>query len=359
MATDDFAAALESDASRKHFVIVDNDEALEAMLDAPLERWRIFLHPSQRQLVERAWSGPVRVLGGAGTGKTVVAMHRAAWLAQHVYTGERDRILFTTFTKNLAEDIAQNVDKLLEGAPRKRVEVLHLDAWVTRFLKANGYDYTIDYWREDSGAMAEAWTGALALAPDGFSPGFFREEWERVVLAGRFRLQVSLRERPTLLAAAMPMQPQAYFSHLEFESFDVRSLRPIEKIAEKVRAAFQRAKVRDLYDLHRFATKPFDGELLRRLVVLKLWQVQDPFSPDAFFQKLRSGSYEWEDLHRLLRMADRVEPDEILNTVETRFAVLRNLTGLEQALIADARSGWNEPLAERLRAEIRQIAGGG
>ena len=184
----------------------------------------------------------------------------------------------------------------------------------------------------------------------------YRHAWND---AGRFRLQVSLRERPTLLAAAMPMQPQAYFSHLEFKPFDVRSLRPIEMIAEKVRAAFQRAKVRDLYDLHRFATKPFDGELLRRLVVLKLWQVRDPFSPDAFFQKLRSGSYEWEDLRRLLRMADRVEPDEIVTTVETRFAVLRNLTGLEQALIDDARSGWNEPLAERLRAEIRQIAGGG
>jgi hypothetical protein len=61
--------------------------------------------------------------------------------------------------------------------------------------------------------------------------------------------------------------------------FDVRSLETIEMIAEKVRAAFQRAKVRDLYDLHRFATTPFDGDLLRSLVVLKLWQVRDPFVP--------------------------------------------------------------------------------
>ena len=72
------------------------------------------------------------------------------------------------------------------------------------------------------------------------------------------------------------MKPQAYFKQLEFALFDVRSLEPIEMIAEKVRAAYQRAKVRDLYDLHRFATTPFDGELLRRLVVLKLWQVRDP-----------------------------------------------------------------------------------
>lgn len=183
IAPDDFAAALESDASRKHFVIVDNDEALAAMLDAPLERWRIFLHPSQRQLVEREWSGPVRVLGGAGTGKTVVAMHRAAWLAQRIYTGERDRILFTTFTSNLAADISQNLDKLLDGAPRKRVEVLHLDAWVTNFLKANGYDYKIEYWKDDSGLAAEAWAKAVASGPGEFSREFYREEWERVVLA--------------------------------------------------------------------------------------------------------------------------------------------------------------------------------
>ena len=45
------------------------------------------------------------------------------------------------------------------------------------------------------------------------------------------------------------------------------------------------------YDLHRFATKPFVGELLRALVVLKLWQVRDPFVPDALFKKLRSGKY--------------------------------------------------------------------
>ena len=71
--TPDVATALTSDASKRSFVVVENDDALAAMLDAPLEKWRIFLHPSQRKLVERSWSGPVRVLGGAGTGKTVTA----------------------------------------------------------------------------------------------------------------------------------------------------------------------------------------------------------------------------------------------------------------------------------------------
>jgi predicted nucleotidyltransferase component of viral defense system len=177
--------------------------------------------------------------------------------------------------------------------------------------------------------------------------------------AGRFRLQVSLRERPTLPVVPGAMKPQAYFSHLEFDLFDVRSLEPIEMIAEKVRAAFQRVKVRDLYDLHRFATTPFDGELLRRLAVLKLWQARDPFDPDAFFQKLRGGDYDWADIERLVRTLERIEPAEIISSVENRFAVLTQLTELEQQVIADAKSGWNDPLADRLRVEIRELAATG
>lgn len=192
---------------------------------------------------------------------------------------------------------------------------------------------------------------------DGTSFGgdvLYRHSWND---AGRFRLQVSLRERPTLPATARPMQHQAYFDRLEFPAFDVRSLETIEMIAEKVRAAYQRAKVRDLYDLHRFATKPFDGELLRALVVLKLWQVRDPFLPDALFEKLRSGKYDWADLQRLLRTADRIAPEDLAATVERRFDMLRHLTELEQAVVADARRARSPGLAERLRAEIRRRAG--
>jgi predicted nucleotidyltransferase component of viral defense system len=184
----------------------------------------------------------------------------------------------------------------------------------------------------------------------------YRHSWND---AGRFRLQVSLRERPTLPATARPMQYQAYFDRLEFPAFEVRALDTVEMIAEKVRAAFQRTKVRDLYDLYRFATRPFDGELLRSLVVLKLWQVRDPFVPHAFFDKLRSTRYDWADLTRLLRIADRVEPEELISTVETRFEMLRYPTELELELVTDARRGRAHALAERLRQEIRLRAGPG
>jgi hypothetical protein len=109
----------------------------------------------------------------------------------------------------------------------------------------------------------------------------------------------------------------------------------------------------DPHDLYRFATVPFDGDLLRRLVVLKLWQVRDPFVPHKFFDKLRAGSYDWDDLRRLVRPAERIEPEQVLSAVEARFASLRELSELEQQVVADARGGWNRGIGERLRAEIR------
>ena len=73
----DFATALATPESQSRFVIVDNDEAMLAIMNAPMEQWRVFLHPTQHKLATGDRSGPVRVLGGAGTGKTVLAMHRA------------------------------------------------------------------------------------------------------------------------------------------------------------------------------------------------------------------------------------------------------------------------------------------
>lgn len=178
----DFQAALDRDASKRRFVLVDNDEALEAMLDAPLEKWRVFLHPSQRKLVYRGWNGPVRVLGGAGTGKTVVAMHRAKYLAEKVFDRPDERILFTTYTVNLAADIAHSLKKLCTPEVAARIEVVSLDKWVSNLLRRAGYEYEIAYWDGGTGKLRKLWEEAMTLAPAGmFPPSFYRDEWELVV----------------------------------------------------------------------------------------------------------------------------------------------------------------------------------
>ena len=176
--TRDFAAALSRDDSRGRFVVVEDELELEAMLNAPLERWRVFLHPSQRRLVERPWNGPARVLGAAGTGKTVVAMHRARWLARNL--PGRGRILFTTFTKNLAADIKHNLGAICKPEELARIEVTNLDHWVVGFLRGRRYEFRIRYER-----VHEAWQRALDLKPTDLdvTDAFYDDEWEQVIQA--------------------------------------------------------------------------------------------------------------------------------------------------------------------------------
>jgi UvrD-like helicase C-terminal domain/AAA domain len=98
------------DALRR-FRVVENVEELQRALEFPWEKWTIFLHPSQREIVERDFSGPARVAGSAGTGKTIVALHRAARLAQ---SGSDARVLLTTFSRPLANALERRL-KILIG----------------------------------------------------------------------------------------------------------------------------------------------------------------------------------------------------------------------------------------------------
>jgi superfamily I DNA/RNA helicase len=188
--TDDFASALERDATKRRFFVVENEMELLEMLEAPLEKWRVFLHPSQRRLVERTWNGPVRVLGGAGTGKTVVAMHRVKWLAQNVL-GKGERILLTTFTGNLAIDIEENLRKICSQEVMDRIEVRNLDAWVTSYLKSRKYKLRIVYPGGKGKDYDTCWDQAKAVMPAhlGLPDSFYAEEWERVILPQAIQAQ--------------------------------------------------------------------------------------------------------------------------------------------------------------------------
>jgi superfamily I DNA/RNA helicase/mRNA-degrading endonuclease RelE of RelBE toxin-antitoxin system len=179
---DDFAAALEREGSKRCFITVD-DEALQQMLDAPLEKWRVFLHPTQRKLVERDWNGPLRVLGGAGTGKTVAAIHRAKWLANTIKNDPTKKILFTTFTKNLASDIQQHLSQICRQSELDKIEVINIDSWVHKFLKRNSYGYNIVFPNDTNPMRKKCWNLALDAKPFelDFSDHFYEEEWRLVV----------------------------------------------------------------------------------------------------------------------------------------------------------------------------------
>ncbi len=181
--TSDFAAALATAESQSRFVVVDDDEAMLAIMNAPLAQWRVFLHPTQNKLARGDRSGPVRVLGGAGTGKTVLAMHRAKWLAENRALGGK-KVLFTTFTRNLALDIEENLKTLCSADAMSRIEVRNLDAWVGGFMRARKLEHRIVYDRKQDGAL-QAWQSALATkdATLDFPDSFYSDELEQVVLA--------------------------------------------------------------------------------------------------------------------------------------------------------------------------------
>lgn len=174
------ADALESPETLKSFVVVEGEDELRCIMAEPLEKWRVFLHPAQRKIVNRSYKGSARVLGGAGTGKTVVAMHRA----KHLVTGLKDseRILFTTFTTNLASDIKDNLRKICVPEELRKIDVINLDAWVSQFLREHGYSAEIIY---DGDRLSKLWEDAIAAsgADTGFSAGFYQDEYNRIAVA--------------------------------------------------------------------------------------------------------------------------------------------------------------------------------
>src|SRR5208337_3486678 len=121
------------DALRR-FRVMNDTEELERAFAYPWDKWTIFLHPAQRQWVERDYSGPARVSGSAGTGKTIVALHRAVFLAR---TNPDSRVLLTTFSDALANALQTNLRRLISNEPRlgERLEVHAMNAVAARLYE--------------------------------------------------------------------------------------------------------------------------------------------------------------------------------------------------------------------------------
>jgi superfamily I DNA/RNA helicase len=174
---DDFQTSLANPASQGMYRVITDDEELQAVLDAPLAQWRIFLHPSQRRLVEMPARGPVRVLGGAGTGKTVALMHRAAWLLRTAFVDQDDRILVTTFTRNLARDLEHMLAQLC-GDSLARLEVTNLHDWAVKFMRRRGVVFHIATAEARARLLRQAWD---EVGESEWALGFYRDEWDHVV----------------------------------------------------------------------------------------------------------------------------------------------------------------------------------
>ena len=167
---------LHPDAKRRFRVMSDVDELARA-LEYPWDKWTVFLHPAQRQMVERDYNGPARVSGSAGTGKTVVALHRAVQLARK---DEDARILLSTFSDMLANVLRSNLFRLVYNTPRlaERIDVAAMDAIGTKLHSAE-FGKPVFASREEISSLLKA----AAREVDGIkaSPAFLLSEWEDIV----------------------------------------------------------------------------------------------------------------------------------------------------------------------------------
>lgn len=157
-------------------VLVEGEEHLKTILSQDIEEWRVFLHPYQRKLVEWKTSGPMKINGAAGTGKTVALMHRAVHLAQHI-ENDKDRVLVTTYTTNLSVTLEQLIKKLSPDAAKK-IEVTNLHQLARTICIRGGWQGKV---LEDAD-REEIWRAVLsANLPSGLDRDFIRTEYELVV----------------------------------------------------------------------------------------------------------------------------------------------------------------------------------
>lgn len=190
--------------AKRRFRLINNLEELERALDYPWEKWTVFLHPAQRELMDREYNGPARVSGSAGTGKTIVAMHRVVHLAR---TNPDARLLLTTFSDPLSNALRTKLRLLIGNTPRfgERIEIHAMNSIGKRLYEANigktkfaGAETIRELIRQ----------AAQDTSENRFSLPFLVMEWEQVVDAWQLDTWESYRDVMRLGRKTRLKEPQ-------------------------------------------------------------------------------------------------------------------------------------------------------
>ncbi|MCK4342689.1 MAG: UvrD-helicase domain-containing protein [Phycisphaerae bacterium] len=177
------------DAQRRFRLVASNKE-LERALEYPWDKWAVFLHPAQRETVERNFGGPARVAGSAGTGKTIVALHRAAHLARN---HPQARVLLTTFSIALARTLRRKLKRLISDEPslEQRIAVRAIDE-----VGIETYESAFGKPTIPTPSMFRALLAAASESAEAhrFTMSFLESEWRDVVDAWQLRTWEEYRD---------------------------------------------------------------------------------------------------------------------------------------------------------------------
>ncbi len=323
--TDPFA---HPDAQRR-FRPVENLEELERALEYPWEKWTVFLHPAQRRIVESRYSGPARVSGSAGTGKTVVALHRAVHLARTIPDA---RVLLATFSDTLANSLRVKLGRLVHNRPgtAERLEVYSMESIGRRLYEANFGTLVLATDSEIRGLIDRA---AAEAEEHKFSPHFLWTEWKMVVDAWQLDSWDAYRDvmrlgRKTRLAESQRALLWSIFAKVRDSLADralmtePRMFQRLERhFAEATHPPFEYCVIDEAQDIGvaelRFVAalggdRPgslfFAGDLGQRIF-------RTPFSWRALGVDVRGRSHtlriNYRTSHQIRRQADRLLPPEL------------------------------------------------
>ena len=195
-------------------------------------------------------------------------------------------------------------------------------------------------------------SGSERITPGGIGVQF---EYNTPSATGAFDLEVSFRAEPILPVVDRQLQNQSYFKQLEFRPPAVQSLAIEEIFSEKIRATFQRTRPRDVYDLHFCFQRPLRLMQVKGLVLLKCWQVRDPFNLDRFLENLHSTKFNWEELENLLPKRSRPSPQEMIRTIESRIGMFHVLSEDERKIVSDSRRHRELKLVNSYTTRVRDF----
>ncbi len=370
--TDPFA---HPDAQRRFRVMADV-EALERALDYPWEKWTVFLHPAQRQLVEREYRGPARVAGSAGTGKTIVALHRAVHLAR---AHSESRVLLATFSDALAAALRVRLKRLIGNEPRiaERLEVRSMSGIGRRLYAANVGRLELATDEDIRELLRQA---AADVEGHRFGAHFLRTEWSTVVDAWQLASWEDYRDvqrlgRKTRLAEKQRELLWSIFSQVRSALGEQGKLtepgmfaRVAAKMAEAPHPPFDFCVIDEAQDIGvaelRFLAavgggRPnglfFGGDLGQRIF-------QTPFSWRALGVDVRGRSHtlriNYRTSHQIRRQADRLLPAELADVdgnAERRGATVSVFNGpAPEVRTFDSPEDETEAIADWLRARQRE-----
>jgi len=363
------------DAQRRFRLMTDVEE-LERALEFPWEKWTVFLHPAQRQIVERDYGGPARVAGSAGTGKTIVALHRAVHLAR---TQRAARVLLATFSETLANALRVRLRRLIGNEPgiAERLEVHAITAIGQRLYEANFGSLALAAPEKIRELLSRA-----AAEVDGhkFGTHFLWTEWSNVVDAWQLESWEEYRDverlgRKTRLAEKQRAVLWSIFAVVR-AALIAEGLRTVPgmfrcleaKLAAAKHPAFEFAVIDEAQDIGvaelRFLAalggeRPdglfFAGDLGQRIF-------QTPFSWRSLGVDVRGRSHtlriNYRTSHQIRRQADRLLPAELADVdgnAELRRGTVSVFNGPEPDVrVLESAEAETAAIAEWVRACITE-----